>query len=143
MQIMCLLGTFAYLYLATTYETFNILYLIVMFIVGGSIYTLYPLAINFTCDQISQQNTIKAILGLLLVYSFGSILGPLILSVILKFFNPFIFFLVNSFVLGIMTFYVFYSSIISIRIKPKSQHTIIPTSTSVIPELNQEPTNKK
>ena len=48
-----------------------------LFVFGGLTFTLYPLCISYTCDRMEQKDTVAATQGLLLAYSIGAALGPL------------------------------------------------------------------
>jgi MFS family permease len=137
LQAICLIGMIAYLCAILFYTQFSIFYLLCIFIIGGSIFSLYPIAISFTCDQIEQKDIMKAIQGLLLVYGIGSVFGPLVISFALKFFGSVSLFLINSFFLGLLMFYILRSKILGKKnIEPVHTHNIMPTATSTIPELN-------
>ena len=85
----------------------------------------------------------KAIQALQLVFGAGSVFGPLLLSLVLKFLDPTVFFLTNTVVMGGFAIYVIHSRLVGNKIKPVNPHTLLPTSTSVIPELNEDIESKK
>lgn len=48
------------------------------FILGGFLFTIYPLSINQVCDRVAEHHIHCAVARLSLVYGLGAILGPLI-----------------------------------------------------------------
>lgn len=59
---------------------------ILCFLMGGLSFTLYPLAISHSCDQILPQNFTSAAGALLLTYSLGAIVGPSVAGKMMTFF---------------------------------------------------------
>ncbi len=133
--VLSIIGTISYICAIVCFFGFSLLYLIIIFIIGGCIFSLYPIAISFTCDQINQNDIIKVIQAMLLVYGFGSALGPLVLSFSLKVFGANSVFIINAFLLFIFTIYLAFNIMIGYnKIAPIHIHTIIPTTTPVITE---------
>ncbi len=58
----------------------NWLYYPLLFLFGGATFTLYPLAISHGCDHMHPDDIIAGTQGLLLAYSFGACVGPVIAS---------------------------------------------------------------
>jgi len=52
--------------------------LLALFILGGATFTLYPLSISHACDHLNQEDIIAGTQGLLLIYSIGATLGPIL-----------------------------------------------------------------
>ena len=52
--------------------------MILLFLIGGSTFTLYPLAISHGCDHLEPEDIVSGTQGLLLSYSGGSCIGPII-----------------------------------------------------------------
>lgn len=48
------------------------------FLFGGMTFTLYPLSISHACDQLDSKDIVAGTQGLLLAYSIGATIGPLI-----------------------------------------------------------------
>ena len=61
------------------------LYMLWLFVLGGVVFTLYPLSISHSCDHASSEEVVSVIQGLLLIYSLGAIMGPLIISFMLEY----------------------------------------------------------
>ena len=58
----------------------NWLYYPLLFLFGGATFTLYPLAISHGCDHMHPDDIVAGTQGLLLAYSFGACIGPVIAS---------------------------------------------------------------
>ncbi|MCB1073069.1 MAG: MFS transporter [Chlamydiales bacterium] len=80
-----MLVTFA-LYHSSNFHYYLLLALMVLF--GGISFTLYPLAITYTCDHFSDKKVIGITCALLLVYGVGCIVGPLISPFFMSYFGP-------------------------------------------------------
>ncbi|MDN3508687.1 MAG: MFS transporter [Candidatus Neptunochlamydia sp.] len=80
-----MLVTFA-LYHSSHFHYYLLLGLMVLF--GGISFTLYPLAITYTCDHFSDKKVIGITCALLLVYGVGCIVGPLISPFFMSYFGP-------------------------------------------------------
>lgn len=77
--------TFA-LYHSSHFHYFLLLGLMVLF--GGVSFTLYPLAITYTCDHFLEKKVIGITCSLLLIYGVGCIVGPLISPFFMSYFGP-------------------------------------------------------
>ena len=51
---------------------------VLMFLLGGVIFTLYPVSTNLACDKVEPKHIVSLTEGIVLVYSAGAILGPII-----------------------------------------------------------------
>lgn len=74
-----------------------------LFIIGGLVFTLYPLSITEVCDRLQPNDITKATGMLLLTYGIGAVAGPLIAPACINLiptYGLFLFTLVNSAVLG-------------------------------------------
>ncbi len=58
--------------------------LLLLFMFGGCIFTIYPLSITHACGYLDKGNTVAAIQGLLVVYALGASFGPTLGSAIVK-----------------------------------------------------------
>lgn len=91
--IALMLVTFA-LYHSKSFNYYLLLGLMVLF--GGISFTLYPLAITYTCDHFSEKKMIGITCALLLIYGVGCIIGPLISPLFMSYFGPSALFLYMS-----------------------------------------------
>ncbi len=51
---------------------------VMFFLFGGMVFALYPLSISLACDNLDSKDIVAGTQGLLLAYSIGSMLGPII-----------------------------------------------------------------
>lgn len=76
-----------------------------LFILGGLIFTLYPLSISQVCDRLQEEDITRATGMLLVAYGIGSVLGPIAASFgvgLFPEFGLFVFILGCSAVLGLI-----------------------------------------
>ena len=73
----CILGTLSSLAIYWLSPQYFIL-MFLLFLVGGTTFTLYPLAISHSCDHMEPQDIVAGTQGLLLAYSGGSCIGPIL-----------------------------------------------------------------
>jgi hypothetical protein len=76
-----------------------------LFILGGLVFTLYPLAITEVCDRLQPEDITKATSMLLLTYGIGGVIGPLVAPIWINLhptYGLFIFILTNATILIIM-----------------------------------------
>lgn len=53
---------------------------VLMFLLGGGIFSLYPVSVSHAADRTSAEALVRMIQGMLLINSFGSAISPLIIS---------------------------------------------------------------
>lgn len=76
MALFCLLGTAA---IALTVFDDSLLVLgVSLFILGMATFALYPIAINLGCDKLDASYIVSATQVMLLSYSVGSVVGPVL-----------------------------------------------------------------
>ncbi len=59
--------------------------MILLFLIGGTTFTLYPLAISHGCDHLQPEDIVAGTQGLLLAYSTGACIGPVLAASFIKF----------------------------------------------------------
>lgn len=107
-----------------------------VFCIGGGIFALYPAAISYACDGIEQEDIVKVTQGLLLFYGAGSVLGPVVSSLLMDFLGDLGLFL-SIFSVCVIFFFVVVKRLITSKPKePQYQHTILPRTTPVASELD-------
>lgn len=116
--------------------------LILLFLFGGLTFTLYPLSITYALDFLHSKDTVAATQGLLLAYSIGATIGPLLAPALMHTAGArglFIYFIVIS---GILALLIFWRSLTSPGIpKDKQQEFIsLPRTTPVGAELTPRQT---
>lgn len=57
---------------------------VLMFLLGGGIFSLYPVSVSHAADRTSAEALVRMIQGMLLVNSFGSAISPLIISPVMS-----------------------------------------------------------
>lgn len=76
--------------------------LIFAFLIGGFLFTLYPLSITQVCDHLDHSHITAATAFLLIAYGLGSVLGPMTSSLMIKAFGIQSIFLYFSALLGLL-----------------------------------------
>lgn len=111
--------------LFSTYHLYAVLSFSIL--LGGLTFTLYPLGIAQVCDRFHEES-ITSITGvLLLVYSFGSVIGPLVAPFFVESFHPYGLYLFISFVAFLLALCGFISTKISAPIPKEKQSSYTPT----------------
>jgi len=59
-----------------------------IFLFGGLAFSIYPLSLSHACDELSAEQVIGANQGLLLAYSLGAMLGPLLAPTAIELAGP-------------------------------------------------------
>lgn len=72
------------------------------FLVGGFLFTLYPLSITQVCDHLDHSHITTATALLLISYGFGSVMGPVVSSAVVEAFGINAIFLYFTALLGIL-----------------------------------------
>ena len=78
------------------------------FLFGGAISSVYPLCVAQTFDRLERKYYVAASGRLLMVYSVGATLGPLLASTLMSIYGPSSFFVFESIVAVIYALFVFY-----------------------------------
>jgi MFS family permease len=96
--------------LFTVYAAFHsgLMFTISIFILGGLTFSIYPIGISMACDMIEYTDIIKATQGLLLAYSVGATIGPILMPVFNTIFGKsglFIYFSIILFLLCAFTLF--------------------------------------
>jgi len=114
---------------------FSIL-LLLLFLLGGSTFTLYPLAMSHTTDYMKKGAIISAIGVLTLAYGVGSVLGPLIATFMMKFIGPYGLFMTIAMLSAALLLYAIWRVYKREPMDPKKQRHFINSlpGTSVNPE---------
>lgn len=121
---------------AITYATFSTSSFLAIFCIGGSLFSMYPAAISYTCDSVDQKDIVKVTQGLLLYYGAGSVFGPLTSSLFMKLVGNVGLFLSILLFCG---FYIFLlvKSVIFGKVKaPQYEYTVMPRTTPIASELD-------
>ena len=106
--------------------------LVLSFLVGGFLFTLYPLSITQVCDHLDHSHITTATALLLISYGFGSVLGPVTSSKVIEVFGINALFLYFSILLGALGL-VGVASAIKRPIVPLDEQTDFLPLTNVTP----------
>lgn len=83
--------------------------LVIAFLIGGFVFTLYPLSITQVCDNIDHSHITTATAFLLIAYGLGSVIGPITSALTIKFLgieSIFLYFTALLGLLGLIGIYV-------------------------------------
>ncbi|GJM07152.1 MAG: MFS transporter [marine bacterium B5-7] len=76
---------------------------VALFVLGGLTFTVYPISISYGCDALSRRDIVAGTQGLLLAYSIGAMVGPIVSPLFMDLFGSaglFIYFMIISGLLG-------------------------------------------
>lgn len=59
-----------------------------VFLLGGMAFSIYPLSLSHACDELHPDQVLGANQGLLLAYSMGAMIGPLLAPLLMRPFGP-------------------------------------------------------
>lgn len=104
----------------------NLLVLCCAFFIGGATFTLYPVGISITCDQIDKECILEATCVLLVVYSFGCILGPLMSSFFIRYISSLTVFSCISFTAFLLGLFTLYFLVRKPMMKPPLPDNFVP-----------------
>lgn len=133
--LLCLVSIAASL--SIIYVAHNIiLFYITIFILGGMTYTLYPISISHACDILDPKDITSGTQSLLLFYSVGAVLGPLLAPIFIRTLGSnglFIFFITISVFLA---YVVSWRKVVTQPLVPEEPFMTVTTTTPVIMELD-------
>ncbi len=116
---------------------FNALMWVWLFLLGGVIFTLYPLAISHGCDHMPPEDMVAATQGMLLAYSLGATIGPLGSSVMMKVAPNGLFVSLAAIMLALAVFFIFrLQQRPPIITGPEEVFVPMPGHTPVVSEIN-------
>ena len=85
-----------------------ILFSIILFLLGGCGFVIYPLAISHASDFLEEHEILGAIGIITIAYGLGSIIGPIVISNFIDIVGPFGLFIIIGVVGAILSVYTFY-----------------------------------
>lgn len=134
--LLCIIGIIGCVMAIFAHKDYSFFHFISVFIVGGVVFSLYPISISVTCDQVSSDDITKMLQGVLLVYALGSVLGPLTAPPLIKAIGPQGLYIANIIPISLFGLYTLFSlnttKTDTHNIYP---HTIMPTTTPVATEF--------
>ena len=60
------------------------LFIVLTLLLGGCAFTIYPVSISYACDNLNNEDIVSGTQALLLSYSIGAMVGPLIASIFMS-----------------------------------------------------------
>jgi MFS family permease len=109
---------------------------VILFVIGGLGFVLYPVAMSHACDYAEQKDMVSVTGGLLLVYGYGCILGPLLTSLFMMLFGGLGFFYYCAVSAAGLGFFVFWRSNQSPPLPMEAQQHVIVQNTPTTPVSN-------
>lgn len=108
----------------------------IYFFFGGFIFTLYPLSISHACDHLDSKDIIASTQGLLLSYSVGATLGPIIAPFFMEFSSANGLFLYFIFVTAFMAIFFSWRKTQHFAATPEEHFIPMPQTTPIMSELD-------
>ncbi|MGQ4001670.1 MFS transporter [Francisellaceae bacterium CB299] len=105
-----------------------ILFAIIIFLLGGCAFVIYPLAISHASDFLEEHEILGAIGMITIAYGVGSVMGPIVISNLMAIIGPFGFFIVTGMIGALLSMYTFY------RVTLRENATDTVAFTAVTPE---------
>ena len=100
---------------------------ILVFVFGGFAFTVNPLSISHTSDYIDSDKIVSAMSTMILMYGFGSMIGPLVASAFINVLGPYGFFVYMIVVTLPLGAYALWRITQRKRLKPKDAANFMPT----------------
>lgn len=108
---------------------------IVYFILGGMVFTIYPVTISFACDNLSKNNIISGTQSFILTNSIGAAIGPLIAPLFMIQFGVNGFFIFLIMVGAILSFTLLFRMLKASPVPREHKFVPMPHTTAVTAEL--------
>lgn len=109
-----------------------------LFLIGGTLFSIYPVSMSLTCDMLSSDDIVAGTQGMILVYGFGAIFGPLITVLFIKVFGIGGLFIYTAIFCAALTVYLIYR-IMTVPAHTLKQHqdfVTVPNTTPIAAELD-------
>jgi MFS family permease len=114
-------------------------FLPVAYLFGGLIFSLFPLGMTQICDYLDHSEIVGAMSILLLVYSIGSLIGPITAPIIMEIFPQSGFFIYLTVVLAALCVYSVHRMFQkeSLPLSEQKEHIILPRTSIHVGELSE------
>lgn len=133
----CILIVFSAFIYGALFPAHSMISIISIFCLGGAVFSLYPLTINYICNFIEQEHLVKATQGILLFYGIGAVLGPIITAESIKFLGDEGLMITIGSLSGVYSLFVAQSLLRYKRTEEHLyKHTQLPRTTPVVSELD-------
>lgn len=117
------------------FQKFNLTYLLI-FIFGGLTFTIYPVSVSYACDNLSSKDLVAGTQGLLLAYSIGATIGPIISPLFMRFFGINGLFIYYSVVSLILTIAFLWLRRRRVAVPQEENFIPFPQTTPIVSELD-------
>ena len=93
---------------------------------GGAISSVYPLCVAQTFDRLERKYYVAASGRLLMVYSVGATIGPLLASILMSIYGPYSFFLFESTMAIAYAIFVLFNVMVRPKLPPDGREEFVP-----------------
>ncbi|MBP9722638.1 MAG: MFS transporter [Gammaproteobacteria bacterium] len=112
-----------------------------VFIFGGLTFTLYPVSISHSCDSLEHKDITSGTQALLLFYSIGAVIGPLLAPLFMKVFGSDGLFIYFIMLFSVLTILLCWRKTIKANVPQEEHFFPIPTTTPVMSEIDPRAEN--
>lgn len=110
--------------------------LLSIFLFGGMIFTVYPVSISHACDNLDHEDIVSGTQALLLFYSIGATIGPLLAPVPMRMFGANGLFLYFIGVMGLGLVFILWRRVSTEPSEQEESFVALPQTTTVTAELD-------
>lgn len=107
-----------------------------IFILGGVTFTLYPISISHACDSLNSEDIISGTQALLLAYSLGAVIGPLITPIFIKLLGIYGLFYYIITTLILLCSYMFWRQSATKYMEPEEPFVTVTTTSPLIATMD-------
>lgn len=112
------------------------LYALLCAFFGGLTFTLYPVSISYACDSLPTENIVAGTQTLLLVYSIGAMLGPLIAPLFMKVMNQWGLFSYFVIVLALLILFLSWRKVVKVSAPHEEEFIAYPHNSPISSEVD-------
>ena len=113
------------------------MFTVTVFLLGGLAFSIYPIGISMACDMISYQDIVKATQGLLLSYSIGATVGPLLTPLFNRALGHSGLFIFFSMILLMLCSFILYRTFTVAKKNPLHKDKAIPLQPTTTPVASE------
>ena len=117
---------------------FRYLFIVLLFVLGGFSFTLYPLSVSHACDYVNSSDIVAATQGLLLAYGIGATTGPLLAPIVIDYSPHFGLFIYFGLLASVLAIFFGWRRMKKARIPIEAQQEFVPLlpATPIVQELD-------
>lgn len=113
------------------------MFTVAVFLLGGLAFSIYPIGISMACDMIEYKDIVKATQGLLLSYSIGATIGPLLMPLFNKVLGRSGLFIYFSLILSILCIFTLFRIFAATKKNPLHRDKAIPLQPTTTPVASE------